>query len=681
MVHLGNKLTALSNILVSLDHSDTPQEMLNFLMDNCIRITQATSGSVMLIDTQSQVLEIKVARGLRKDAIKNVRLKIGEGVTGRVAQTGKPVLLNDVGNIDYYVRIRSDLKAELAVPLILNQEVIGVLSVDSNHHNAFSDEDLMLLQISASMVVQILKKEKIIDELKRKVAQLTLLLQVAEVLERADRLENNFQKIMEILSSTFPIKRGMLLLLTPENKLTIFQGYRLSEEAIQRGIYEIGEGVLGRVVKTGESVSIRSIIESQDFLNRLQIRRNRREIHSFFAFPIKFNHKIGGVLAVEKAFKGEDDFRVTQETLFLVSSLVANKVENFERAEQEKSALIEENVKLREKLGLKDLSPQFIGKNQKIKDILATAAVVADTDATLLITGETGTGKEVLARYIHFSSRRARNPFVSINCAAIPENLLESELFGYKKGAFTHAVTDKKGKFLLADGGTLFLDEIGDLDMNLQAKLLRILQEKVVEPLGSETGIRINVRIMAATNKDLLSQVKGQKFREDLYYRINVIHFHLPALRERADDIPFLINHFMARYNREYSKKIKSLSPKCLLALMEHDWPGNIRELENFVERSVILSVGDVVDESILPATMIKDRPAPASRLEDLLRSEIKRSVSGNIYKNIFEKIEKYLIDYALIQCSNRQTDAADFLGVHRNTLREKIRQYKLGQD
>ncbi len=678
MIHLNKKLVALSDILVSLDHSTTPQEMLDFLMDNCIRITDATSGSVMLIDRETQVLEIKVARGLARDAIKTVRLKVGEGVTGRVARTGKACLVGDVGEIDYYVRIRRDLKAELAVPLIMQQEVIGVLSVDSNRRNAFSEEDLMLLQISASMVVQILKKEKIIEELKKKVSQLTLLLQVAEILETADRLEPSFQRIMDLLSATFPIRRGMLLLLNPRNQLTVIQGYRLSEEAIQRGIYEIGEGILGQVVKNGEPVFLRSIGESQDFLNKMQIRRGRREVNSFFAFPMRFDQKTGGVLAVEKAFEGEEDFQMARETLFIVSSLVAHKVENHERAEQEKIQLREENVKLKEKLGLKDLSAQFIGKNHRIKDILATAAVVADTDATLLILGETGTGKEVMARHLHFSSRRAQKPFISINCAAIPENLLESELFGYRKGAFTHATADKKGKFVLADGGTIFLDEIGDLDMNLQAKLLRVLQEKVVEPLGSEIGIKVNVRIIAATNKDLHGLVQDRKFREDLYYRINVIHFRLPALRERRDDIPFLISHFIDRYNQEYGKKIKSLTPRCLLAVLNHDWPGNIRELENFVERAVILSSGEWIDESVLPETIVKGRAQEAARLEDLLRGEIKGSLPGSIYKSILERVERYLIDYALIQCNHRQTEASEFLGMHRNTLREKIRQYKM---
>lgn len=677
MLYSDKKLEALNNILVSLNHSASPEEMLNYLIDNCIKITKATSGSVMLIEPEKNVLEIKVVRGLKKEIIKNILLKVGEGVTGKVAETGTPLLINDVNKIDYYVRIRDDLKSELAVPLIINQEIIGVLSVDSNKENAFTDDDLNLLQLVSNIVVQILKKENIIHQLKEKIDKQSLLLQIAEVLENPGSLEDIFQNIMDILSKSFPIKRGMLLLLTPEKKLRTFQGYRLSEEAINRGVYRIGEGITGKVVKEGEPICIKDIFSNKEFLNRMKIRRNKKEINSFYAIPIKYNNKVGGVLSIEKKYIDDINFQTTKETLILISSLISHKVANYEKIENEKKDLIAKNMELKERLGIKEHEPDLVGNNIKIKEIMKTIDIIADTDATILITGDTGTGKEVLARKIHFTSNRSIHPFISINCAAIPANLLESELFGHKKGAFTGATTDKKGKFLLANKGTIFLDEIGDLDLNLQSKLLRIIQEKNIEPLGSEKNIKVDVRIITATNKNLQQQVKENSFREDLYYRINVISLHIPSLKERKDDIPLLINYFIQKYNKKYNKSIGDITPNCLKILAEYEWPGNIRELENTIERAIILSTYDVIDETALPGNIVTSE-ADTVRLENFLLKEISTSPTGNIHKNIMEKIEKFLIDYALIKHNSKQTEASHFLGIHRNTMREKIKYYDI---
>ncbi|MBU1076053.1 MAG: sigma 54-interacting transcriptional regulator, partial [Spirochaetes bacterium] len=677
MVYSDKKLEALNSILISLNHSDSPEEMLNYLIDNCIRITHATSGSIMLINPKTGILEIKVIRGLKKDVIKNVLLRIGEGVTGKVAQTGTPLLIGNVEKVDYYIRIRKDLKSELAVPLIINKEIIGVLNVDSIKINAFTEEDLNLLQLVSNIVVQILKKENIIYELKDKIDQQILLLKIAKVLEAPTKLEEIFHNIMDILSSAFPIKRGMLLLLTMENKLRIFQGYRLSEEAIQKGVYEIGEGIIGKAVKKGEPICIENIFTNSEFLNKMKIRRSNREISSFFAVPIKYNNKTGGVLSIEKKFTDETNFQSTKETLILISSLISHKVANWELMENEKNELIAKNRELTEKLGIKDNEPLMIGNNKKIREILEMIKIIADTDAAILITGDTGTGKEVLARKIHYSSNRSSHPFIGINCAAIPGNLLESELFGYKKGAFTGAGTDKKGKFVLADKGTIFLDEIGDLDFNLQSKLLRVIQEKQIEPLGSESSIHVDIRIITATNKDLPQLVKEEKFREDLYYRINVISLHVPSLTQRKDDIPFLINHFIAKYNKKYDKRIKDITPNCLRTLVNYEWPGNIRELENIIERAIILSTYNMIDEAVLPENIIKSE-GDDSRLENFLLKEVKITPIGNIHKNIMEKVEKFLIDHALISHNNKQTEASQFLGIHRNTMREKIKYFNM---
>jgi len=249
MVYSDRKLEALNNILISLNHSDTPQQMLNYLIDNCIKITNSTAGYIKLYNEAINVLDTKVIRGLKKSDIKKIRIKPGQGVTGKAYKKSIPLMVNNANKINYYVRIRDDLKSELAVPLIINKKTIGVLSVDSNKYDAYSEEDVTLLQLISNIVVQILKKENIINELKQKIVQPTLLLQIARILSKPGNLKEIFHNIMNLLSSAYPIKRGMLGLLTPENKLKIFQGYRLSEEAIQRSVYEIGEGITGKQVK------------------------------------------------------------------------------------------------------------------------------------------------------------------------------------------------------------------------------------------------------------------------------------------------------------------------------------------------------------------------------------------------------------------------------------------------
>ncbi|MDD5066639.1 MAG: sigma 54-interacting transcriptional regulator [bacterium] len=645
--------------------------MLNYLIDSCIEITKATSGSIMLIDPVSCVLDIKVIRGLNKGIITKVKLKVGEGVTGRVAETGKPLLINNVDSVDFYVRIREDLRSELAVPLIVSNRVIGVLSVDCNRQEAFTEEDLTLLQLIGNIVVQILNKENIINTLKNKIEFQKLLIQIAGILDQPIRLEQAFQKIMDRLSRTISLQRGMLILLTAENKLRVFQGYRLSEEAVKRGIYEIGEGITGKTVKTGEPIIIRNISENREFLNKMKIKRSKTEIFSFYSIPIRHRNKVAGVLAIEKQFLDDEDLNHTKDTLILIAAMITQKIESYERTEKEKQELISRNRELSERLGFSK-GNILIGRSEILRKILETADLIADTDATVLITGSTGTGKEVLARRIHYSGSRATKPFISINCAAIPAALLESELFGYKKGAFTNAVSDKKGKFILAHTGTVFLDEIGDLDFNLQAKLLRVIQEKTVEPLGGEFSHKVDIRIITATNKNLELLVKENKFREDLFYRINLINLHLPNLNERKEDIPLLVNYFLEKYTRKYAKPMPEIPPPFLETLMEYSWPGNIRELENVIERSVILSAEAVLDYRTLSDKIAKSEPREFS-LDSLVQDEILKLGGGEIYPRLISHIEKVLIDYALIKFDQNQSDAADWLGIHRNTLRNKI--------
>jgi len=312
--------------------------------------------------------------------------------------------------------------------------------------------------------------------------------------------------------------------------------------------------------------------------------------------------------------------------------------------------------------------PQVIGKTPAIQQLLQTVRKVAPTDSTVLITGETGVGKELIARAIHFASPRKEHPFVKVNCFAIPEALLESELFGYEKGAFTGAMTNKPGRFELARKGTILLDEIGEVPFHLQAKLLTVIQDKSFERLGGVKTIKVDTRILAATNVNLLDAVRSGKFRADLFYRLNVVSLHVPPLRERRDDLPFLINYFLKKYASKYRKPCKGPSPEAMDALLRYDWPGNIRELENVIERMVVLSDEETLSFESLPPEMKGLEPKPIPSAPDM-----KSRIDG-----ISRASEKQMIQEALARTKQNRTRAAKLLGISRRTIQKKIREYGL---
>ncbi len=675
-----NKSELLEKIIIAMNSKISTDELLNYLIDNSIKLTNGISGSIMLINPETNILDIKVFRGLRKNIISHTKLKIGEGVTGKVAETGDPLLINDVEKINFYVRINPNLKSELAVPLKLKDKVIGVISIDSDKKNNFSEDDLNLMMTISNIAAQILSRAFLLESLERKLERQKLLIKFANIIEKNDNLKKLFEQLMELLSNSINIKRGMLVLLDEKNKLKIFAGYKISEDAIKKGIYEIGEGITGKTVKYGKPIAIKNIFESKEFLNKMKIKRNKNHPISFISVPIKYQNNSIGVLSIEKPFASTEEFNEDLNTFIIISTLISNKVEHYEKIRKEKERLIQENLRLQNKIK-NSPSISFIGKNREIEKIRETIELISDTNASVLITGETGTGKEIVARIIHFSSNRWDKPFISINCAAIPDNLLESELFGYVKGAFTGAVTNKKGKFQIADGGTIFLDEIGDMSINLQAKLLRVLQEKIIHPLGSEKDIKIDVRIIAATNQNLTEKVNKNEFRHDLFYRLNVISIHLPSLKERQDDIPLLINFFIEKFNKEHNKKIKSISKEAMNILLNYNWPGNIRELENVIERAVILTRGDIIEKENLPPNITGENYTINNKkllLDKLIESELSILSNGKLYYGLINKIEKKVIEYALIKSNYKQIEAAEILGIHRNTLRKRIKELQI---
>jgi transcriptional regulator with GAF, ATPase, and Fis domain len=312
-----------------------------------------------------------------------------------------------------------------------------------------------------------------------------------------------------------------------------------------------------------------------------------------------------------------------------------------------------------------------VGQSPALRHVLDQVARVADTDSTVLITGESGTGKELIARANHYNSKRADRVMVTVNCGAIPEELLESELFGHVKGAFTNAVQHREGRFAAADGGTIFLDEIGDMSPNLQVKVLRVLQDRTFEPVGSSKTVRADVRVIAATHRNLEEAIRRGSFREDLYYRLNVIPIEVPPLRARKDDVPLLIEHFLARISEEKGRRIDGITPAAVERLLEHEWPGNVRELENLIERLVVLRGRGTIDVEDLPSSL-RPRQAPAP----VALPEV--GPGGIPFNEVVDRLETHLILQALERTNWNKNRAAQLLGLNRTTLIEKIKKKKL---
>lgn len=331
----------------------------------------------------------------------------------------------------------------------------------------------------------------------------------------------------------------------------------------------------------------------------------------------------------------------------------------------EKRTLSKENLSLRKLIESDYQFEKIVGKSPAIREVFKIVEDVAQSNATVLITGESGTGKELVAHAIHNRSPRKEKLFVAVNCAAIPENLLESELFGHERGSFTGAIDRQIGKFEISNGGTIFLDEIGSLPLPMQAKILRAIQEKEIERIGASKPIPVDVRIVAATNSDLKAQIKERKFREDLYYRLNVIPIHLPPLRERKEDVPLLAEHFLHKYNHEFGKKIKGFKKEVPALLSAYDWPGNVRELENLVERLVVLTRSSMIEADKLPSEIKGGVACIPTRTETKLRDAVKR-------------FEAEFIREALDKAGGKKGRAAKLMGIHRNTLIQLERKLKI---
>ncbi|MDI6864990.1 MAG: sigma 54-interacting transcriptional regulator [Thermodesulfovibrio yellowstonii] len=425
------------------------------------------------------------------------------------------------------------------------------------------------------------------------------LFEVSRVLTSSFDLAQNLYSVLEILSKELDMRRGSIFIFDKKTEeISIVAAYGLTQEEMSRGRYRIGEGIVGKVIETGLPMFIPDIEKEPQFLNKTGSRPNKKGI-SFLCVPIRIEDEILGVISADRIYAEEqgdvdDDLRVL--------SVVASLIGQFIKLWESYKIMEDENIILRAQLKDRYNFPNLVGQSPSFQAVLKTVMKVASTDATVLLFGESGTGKELIAKTIHFQSKRAKGPFVAINCAAIPENLLEAELFGSEKGAFTGAVK-RIGKFEQANGGTIFLDEIAELPLSLQPKLLRVLQERTVEPLGSSKTIRVDVRLISATNKDLSEEIRKGNFREDLFWRLNVIPIYIPPLRERKEDIPLLVEYYLKSFCNIYRKSV-SIDEEALKVLVSYDWPGNVRELANTIERLVVMTESSKIKVYDLPDTV-----------------------------------------------------------------------------
>jgi len=506
--------------------------------------------------------------------------------------------------------------------------------------------------------------ENITDRKSLETKELAVVNEVAKVLSRSQGFEEAIEEVLKTLYSFWGVEVSSLAIFDPfSDSLRIFKAFGLSEDEVRRGVFRKGEGITGKVFKTGIPVVLTDLRSNPAFLNKTRVRDRLRGDETFLAVPVKVGGEVIGVISIFKTFSPKESVEKGVEILVILGTMIGMFYKLNERMEIERSEWEEEKRILKEELRKTYDIHGIVGQSGPMLNLIEVVRRVADTDTTILITGESGTGKSMIAKAIHFLSRRREKPFITINCAAIPETLLEVELFGYEKGAFTGAYTTKRGKFELANGGTIFLDEIGDMPLPLQAKLLRVLQDKEIERLGSEKVLRVDVRVIAATNKDIHELVKKGLFREDLYYRLSVVPIHVPPLRERREDIPVLVEHFLRIYNSKYGKRVR-FSPEAMEVLLEYNWPGNIRELENTVERLVVMRNG-LIRSSDLPSHLLAyRRKSPSGEPIDLPKR--------------LEATEREKIIEALERTGYVKSRAAKLLGYTLRQLDYRIKKYQI---
>jgi len=499
----------------------------------------------------------------------------------------------------------------------------------------------------------------------REVRELTLLVEISRRLADALELHDALKPVLPLMAEHLDILRGSVTILNRETgEISIDEAYGLRPEEQARGRYRLGEGITGQVIHTGREIVVPRISEEPQFLDRTGSRKNSDgpEV-TFICVPIKIGAEVIGALSVDRLYSAKANSNDDVRLLTIIASCISQAVRLRQLAREEVAALKSENQRLYDELTVAFGPQSIIGKSRPMLEVYALIDKVSKTNATVLILGESGVGKERVAQAIHYHSHLAANPYIKVNCAALPENLIESELFGHEKGAFTGATALRKGRFEMAEGGTIFLDEIGELSLALQAKLLRVLQEKEYERVGGSVTLKANVRVIAATNRDLDALVREGKFREDLYYRLNIFPVTMPPLRERRADIALLVDYFVEKYSREIGKQIAAISDAARELLRNHNWPGNVRELENSIERAIILTADGVIHRHHLPAHLQKGTAGVAQKGRGALGYAL-------------DAVERGMIAEALQESGGNMAGAARALGISERVMGLRIAKF-----
>lgn len=506
--------------------------------------------------------------------------------------------------------------------------------------------------------------QKMENKIRREVQELSLLFEISRRLEESLDIREVVGPVLEAMAKQMGMLRGTLTLLDRETgEIFIEEAYGLSQSQREKGRYKLGEGVTGKVVQTGQPAIVSRISKEPLFLNRTGARKNlKKKDISFICVPIKLGRDSIGALSADRLFEDKVSFEEDVRLLTIIASMIAQAVQLRRSVQEQRRLLEKENLRLKEKLKDRFRPSNIIGNSNVMQVVYDLIAQVAKSDTTVLIRGESGTGKELVAHAIHYNSLRAANPFIKVNCAALPETIIESELFGHEKGAFTGAIQQRKGRFELAHGGTIFLDEIGDLSPATQIKLLRVLQEREFERVGGTVTLRTDVRVIAATNRNLEELISQGKFRQDLYYRLNVISIHIPPLRERKTDIPLLVDYFVEKYAKANRKIIKRVSTSAIDMLMAYHWPGNVRELENCIERAVLLANSEVIHGHHLPPTL-QTAEASGTQYRGTLQSAL-------------DNLERELLLDALKSSRGNMAKAARELGISERIIGLRVKKH-----
>lgn len=442
-----------------------------------------------------------------------------------------------------------------------------------------------------------------------RLAQLGALYSVSQVLSRSLNYRETIREVLRILDSHVGLASGLVSVVEPDGDLLV-QAVHSDEAAPFEAVrYRAGEGIIGVVLEKNRPVVLARVGDDARFRNKMGLYDPDLPM---IAVPVKVGGHLKGVLAVQPGAAAVERLEEHAHFLEMIANLVSRSLQLSLQVEQEKHSMQEERDRLRRTVRHQHGFDSIVGRSAAMRRVFEQMRLVAKWNTTVLIRGETGTGKELIANAIHYNSPRARGPLVKLNCAALPETLLESELFGHERGAFTGAVGARKGRFEQADGGTLFLDEIGEISPAFQSKLLRVLQEGEFERIGGNNGIKVDVRIIAATHRDLEAAIDKGDFREDLFYRLNVMPLYLPPLRERPEDIPEISRHLLAKIGSEQKRQL-AIDDPAIRSLAQYDWPGNVRELENCLERAAVLSEDGVIDSRAIRFPS-RERPVPPSR-------------------------------------------------------------------